>query len=144
MDNSRCASCGLHRCDWRSGLSCCSTPSTGTFQLNHSHFRAPSVTICSIQQLIVLVAIYFSFVAILVSSYVYTQVVDPVNDNKACCTLPLAGRNNKQEKRYCSVCKKSVPGLDHHCKWLGTCVGRRNYLSFYMLAGFGFFTVSRP
>jgi hypothetical protein len=28
---------------------------------------------------------------------------------------------------------KKIPGLDHHCKWLNTGIGRRNYLIFFAL-----------
>ncbi|TYZ58616.1 hypothetical protein PybrP1_004363 [[Pythium] brassicae (nom. inval.)] len=35
--------------------------------------------------------------------------------------------------RYCSICCKSSPGLDHHCTWLNTCIGENNYEAFYCL-----------
>lgn len=35
--------------------------------------------------------------------------------------------------RYCTICCKNSPGLDHHCTWLNTCIGENNYEAFYCL-----------
>ena len=32
--------------------------------------------------------------------------------------------------KHCHLCRKCVAGFDHHCLYLNTCIGRRNYAAF--------------
>ena len=49
------------------------------------------------------------------------------------CNIIIPKSLNTGHCIYCNIC---IKGYDHHCAWIGKCVGKGNHISFYI------FTVS--
>mmetsp|Transcript_11909 Transcript_11909/g.13720 ORF Transcript_11909/g.13720 Transcript_11909/m.13720 type:complete len:243 (+) Transcript_11909:122-850(+) len=85
-----------------------------------------------------LLSLYSLCLVILVLSYTYCLISDPSKPSIFRCNK--ISQNNSKEERYCSVCKKKIRGLDHHCEWLANCISENNYFAFFTLILSGFLT----
>lgn len=61
--------------------------------------------------------------------WILAETIDPASQG-TCGGLPCYKHT---ESRYDREMGKKIPGLDHHCKWLGTAIGSRNYGIFFSL-----------
>ena len=52
-----------------------------------------------------------------------------------CIVYMLFLFHRENTSKHCRTCGKCVQNFDHHCKWLNTCVGKKNYRFFLILMG---------
>lgn len=83
--------------------------------------------------LIISGTIWAFFVCAALTCWLFCQLVDPSSSAGPTCIVIT----KPHDSHYCAMCKKSVPGIDHHCLWLNNCVGERTYASFYFLSLLG-------
>ena len=57
------------------------------------------------------------------------QMINEIDFNKFC---PACDVECNDDCRHCYICNKCVDGFDHHCVWMGKCVGNRNKQLFYI------------
>ncbi|KAA0157063.1 hypothetical protein FNF29_00415 [Cafeteria roenbergensis] len=75
--------------------------------------------------------IYLLLAAVCVASWLYIELTDPSMPGGVAC--PCMKRTQSSQSN-CSLCRKPVVGLDHHCYFLNTCIGKRNYAHFFALS----------
>ena len=90
-------------------------------------------------------SLYYLSLLVLIIDYVIITRFDPVDRlliDKA--KLQFFKLNNPSQLVYCQLCRthrhvksyhcgkcnRCTEGFDHHCAFLGTCIGRRNYEMF--------------
>jgi hypothetical protein len=56
-------------------------------------------------------------------------------ENESACSLPrfclVCNVDQPLRARHCNACIRCVHKYDHHCTWLGNCIGEKNYLFYY-------------
>jgi hypothetical protein len=56
---------------------------------------------------------------------VHLGVMKELKNCETCCIV------KPFRSSHCGVCQNCVERFDHHCPWLGTCVGKKNYRYFF-------------
>ena len=90
------------------------------------------------REMLVIFAAINSFLSVLlIFAWVTVEYIDPEMKPGKMGIPVICFAPPEKSARFCGVCRKTVAGLDHHCTWLNTCIGRRNYFSFISLVFIG-------
>ena len=73
----------------------------------------------------------------LILAWISVSYIDPEQKEGPSGIPVICYSSPDKSARFCGACRKTVPGLDHHCTWLNTCIGRRNYVPFICLVFIG-------
>ena len=58
------------------------------------------------------------------------DIVEKGNDAEDFCPYCLV-KNNFRSK-HCLICQNCIDEFDHHCFWVGNCIGKNNYILFFI------------
>ena len=96
-------------------------------------------TLFSISYLIISLIIFFLFLLLKYSNpgiminEQYTDLLDIAeNEEDAENFCPYCLIKYKYKSKHCLICKKCIEEFDHHCFWVGNCVGKNNYSLFFI------------
>lgn len=81
-------------------------------------------------------AVHCILSAIVLGLWVQVSVINPEcleTDPPNFQSYNLCGQMVERSNLFCVQCNKKVLGMDHHCSFLNTCVGAKNYLAFIFL-----------
>ena len=87
------------------------------------------------------IIVYFIFITV----YTKLFITEPGFPKKIDKKLVIKSRKNylycyvcdhwvpkKQKIKHCKRCGMCIEGYDHHCEWIGKCVGSKNFMGFFI------------
>jgi len=94
----------------------------------------------------ILIYIFYIIITLNTITWFITSYINPEDPATMDCRPSIINKyfsmnnyiNTNIKSNYCKTCNKLVLGLDHHCIWLNTCIGIKNYKYFVILIYLGF------
>ena len=66
-------------------------------------------------------------------NYEYRDILDIVEKGKEVEEFcPICLVQSKYRSKHCLICQTCVDEFDHHCFWVGNCIGKNNYTLFFV------------
>ena len=91
-------------------------------------------------QILFIIFLIITIASIDYTALLHTEIVmnkSPNSFNNTYCNKCKKYYNPLENVDHCSICKVCVIKLDHHCVWVGKCVGKDNLFAFYRMIIFG-------
>lgn len=87
---------------------------------------------------------FFCLVGVVILIYSINVIINPgiamnqvrSNLEEQYCTICKTYIKQNSNSFHCNLCNVCIEGFDHHCIWIGKCVGRKSKYWFYVLIGF--------
>ena len=76
---------------------------------------------------LILICYYLSF--LLNPGLVLNKISN--EENCAYCSICNVYYNLSKKVHHCNFCNVCIEGFDHHCVWVGKCIGKKNIIPFY-------------
>jgi palmitoyltransferase ZDHHC1/11 len=103
-----------------------------------SSFLITRVTLSDdIRLMVLLMTLNGALSVLIILAWISVSYIDPELKEGSSGIPVVCYSSPDKSARFCGACRKTVPGLDHHCTWLNTCIGRRNYVPFICLVFIG-------
>lgn len=85
----------------------------------------------------VFLAISIAITIVVLVNWYHASSIDPELQEDEASVSFICGSTAERCNAYCIDCNKTIFQIDHHCSFLNTCIGGKNYLNFITLISFG-------
>jgi len=118
----------------KSSLESAELPLTILFLVMASNMLLFSPDLISVNVFAVVLSTTITIMYLLQDDEIERLVSYSMSEENRCRECDIQTQSN--HTKHCYVCKQCIVRFDHHCVWLGTCIGAGNHVSFLLLLMF--------